>query len=235
MTAQIVFVEDDPVIRENYADVLIEEGFRVDAFADRASALRSLQNHIPDLILLDISLGSERDGGFQLCQDIRKLNETVPIVFLTSHSRDIDKISGMRLGADDYLLKDISLDYLVVRIEALLKRFSIVRSQNDAPQDLNLVKRGELIIDTEASRVRWKGQVINLSLTQYDILLELALKPGQVKSPSKLMTAANIVVEVNTISAHIKAIRKEFKLVDPGFDCLKTEYGHGYRWVDTCA
>ena len=232
MQSRILFVEDDPVIRENYADALEEEGFVVESFSNRLSALRRLQEQLPDLVLLDISLGRERDAGFQLCQDVRKLSETVPIVFLTSHEKDIDKISGMRLGADDYLLKDISLDYLVVRIDALLKRFHAVRSTNNEHYDINHIRRGDLLINTETTQVRWKQNLVDLSLTQFTILLELILRPGQVKSASKLMTAANIVVEANTISAHIKAIRKQFRAVESDFDCLRTEYGHGYRWVE---
>ncbi len=232
MSPRILFVEDDPVIRENYADALEEEGFVVEAYADRPSALLRIKEQLPDLALLDISLGRERDAGFQLCQDIRKLSETIPVVFLTSHERDIDKISGMRLGADDYLLKDISLDYLVVRIDAMLKRIEAVSSVKEGGEDINIMRRGDLVVDTEGAQVWWRENVIDLSLTQFNILLELVLRPGQVKSASKLMSAANIVVEANTISAHIKAIRKQFKNIDTSFECLRTEYGHGYRWVD---
>jgi len=230
MPARIMFVEDDLVLRGNYADALKSEGFIVETFADRNSALERLQEQQPDLALLDISLGSDREGGFQLCQDIRRINEKIPIVFLTSHEKDADKISGMRMGADDYLVKDISLDYLVVRISALLKRLEVVGNKEE--DDRDVMRRGDLVIDTEGAQVWWKDEIIELSLTQFNILVELVLKPGQVKSASKLMTAANIVVETNTISAHIKSIRKQFKVIDPGFECLRTEYGHGYRWVD---
>lgn len=233
MQSRILFVEDDPVIRENYSDALEEEGFLVESFSDRLSALKRLKEQLPDLVLLDISLGRERDAGFQLCQDVRKLSESVPVVFLTSHEKDIDKISGMRLGADDYLLKDISLDYLVVRIDALLKRFHAVRTViTEAEDDLNHLRRGDLLINTDSAQIWWKNEAVQLSLTQFNILLELILRPGQVKSASKLMSAANIVVEANTISAHIKAIRKQFKSTDDKFDCLRTEYGHGYRWIE---
>lgn len=231
MQARIVFVEDDPVIRENYAEVLADEGFMVETFADRGPALARIEEFLPDLVLLDISLGHERDAGFQLCQAVRKISETVPIVFLTSHEKDIDKISGMRLGADDYLLKDISLDYLVVRIDALLKRFRAVKATAHA-DDIHHVRRGDLLMNTQTTQVRWRHCLVELSLTQFKILLELVLRPGLVKTPSMLMTAANIVVEANTISAHIKGIRKQFRLVDAEFNNLKTEYGRGYRWLE---
>lgn len=230
MPARIMFVEDDPVLRENYADALKNEGFIVETFFDRASASARLNEQLPDLALLDIALGSDREGGFELCQDIRRISDKTPIVFLTSHEKDADKISGMRLGADDYLVKDISLDYLVVRISSLLKRLEIVGSKVE--EEREVMRRGDLVVDVEGAQLWWKDELIELSLTQFNILVELVVKPGQVKSASKLMTAANIVVETNTISAHIKSIRKQFKVIDDSFDCLRTEYGHGYRWVD---
>lgn len=231
MAARIMFVEDDPVIRENYADALKGEGFIVETFVDRESATTRIKQQLPDLALLDISLGADREGGFRLCQEIRKLSETTPIVFLTSHEKDIDKISGMRLGADDYLVKNISLDFLVVKIDSLLKRLEAVGSKT-VEEEKEVLRRGDLVADLDSAQVWWKDELIELSLTQFNILAELIVKPGQVKSASKLMSAANIVVETNTISAHIKSIRKQFKVIDPDFDCLRTEYGHGYRWVD---
>lgn len=232
MSARILFVEDDQVLRENYTEVLEEEGFTVHACEDRPTAIELFKSKRPDLVILDISLGRERDGGFQICQDIRSVNQETPIMFLTSHEKDADKISGMRMGADDYLLKDISLDYLVVRIDSMLKRFDKVKSLVSGDQELDLIERGDLHIDVATGRATWRGSVLELSLTQFKILLELVLKPGQVKSATKLMVAADIVVEVNTISAHVKSIRKQFKQLDEEFDCLRTEYGHGYRWLD---
>ena len=236
MTKSIVFVEDDSVIRENYAEVLSEEGYSVRTYGDRHSALLGLHAGLPDLVILDISLGEERDAGYELCREIRKISNQVPIIFLTSHDRDVDRISGMRLGGDDYLIKDVSLDYLVVRIESILRRFETLRSEGNksAAENTHILRRGELTIDTEKNVVTWKGQLVEMSLTQFSILQELAIRPGQTKSCSKLMSAAKIVVEPNTIAAHIKGLRKKFRMVDPDFDLLRTEYGNGYRWADYC-
>lgn len=122
MRKRVMLVEDDVVIRDNYADILGEEGFEVGVFGNRRDAMVHFNEVSSDIALLDIGLEEEREGGFQLCADLRQLSPKLPIIFLTSRSEEFDRISGLRLGADDYLTKDISIDYLIVRIEALLRR-----------------------------------------------------------------------------------------------------------------
>lgn len=233
MGKRVMLVEDDVVIRDNYADILAEVGFEVHAFGNRRDAMTHFVKISPELALLDIGLEEEREGGFRLCADLRHLAPSMPIVFLTSHCEDFDRISALRLGADDYLTKDVSVDYLVVRIEALLRRFDALahHSHPSEPQVEDLV-RGSLQIDQNKLLVFWKGRPLDLTLTQFWIIKELACDPGQVKSYSKLMRAANLVVEPNTINAHIKAIRDRFKAIDSDFGCIKTERGAGYRWVE---
>ncbi|MGH8593244.1 MAG: response regulator transcription factor [Gammaproteobacteria bacterium] len=230
-----MLVEDDVVIRENYADILAEEGFEVTVFGNRRDAMAHFNEVSPDIALLDIGLEEEREGGFQLCGDLRHLCPTLPIIFLTSHSEEFDRISGLRLGADDYLTKDISIDYLVVRIEALLRRIESLANNSNNPStqgSAGNVVRGSLKIDESKLVAFWKDQPADLTLTQLWILKELASNSGQVKSYSKLMRAANLVVEPNTITAHIKTIRDRFKAIDDDFNCIKTERGLGYRWVE---
>ena len=236
MKKHIAFVEDDDVIRENYAEILAEEGFDVDAFSDRQAAMERFKEWLPDLVILDIGLGEERDAGFQLCTELRRLSAKIPIIFLTSHDSEMDKISGMRLGADDYLTKDTSIDYLVVRIETLFRRVeSLTQGESISPDQppAHRLVRGDLTIDMDRCVAYWKDSQVDLTLTQWWIVQELAIKPGNVKSHSKLMSTANIVVEPNTIAAHIKTIRNRFKAIDKDFDCIKTEYGIGYRWINS--
>ena len=241
MQKHILLVEDDDVIRENYSELLTDEGFDVAAFADRQSAMHYAQTRLPDLALLDISLRGERDAGFQLCADLRRLSPRLPIIFLTSHDTELDKISGIRLGADDYLTKDISVDYLVIRIEALLRRFEDLTSDNsttatDTAQTAHEVSQevtqGLLRINEERQALYWRQEKVELTLSQFWITKALATNPGQAKSPEQLMRAANLYVEPNTITAHIKSIRERFRAIDPDFSCIKTERGIGYRWVD---
>jgi two-component system OmpR family response regulator len=234
MGKRIMLVEDDDVIRENFSDILADEGFEVNAFGNQHDAIAYCSMILPDVVLLDIRLNDEREGGFQLCMELRRQFPRLPIIFFTSCNNEVDKISGLRLGADDYLTKDIGIDYLIVRIEALLRRIETLtnkrsKSDRDSPKD---VVRGFLVIDQARLIAYWKGQPVDLTLTQFWIIQELARDSGQVKNYTQLMKTANICVEPNTITAHIKTIRDRFKSIDNEFNCIKTERGIGYRWVD---
>ncbi len=227
MAATIGFVEDDDVIRENYSEFLESLGYRVRAFADRPSAVQGFRESLPDLAVLDVGLGSERDGGFQLCLELRAFAPKLPIIFLTAFDAEADKISGLRLGADDYLSKGSSLDFLAVRIEALLRRYASLTEGGDGRS----LVAGDLRIDRERSQAFWKDQLVDLPLTQLWMVAALARSPGNACSHADLMRAAKIVVEPNTIAAHIKSIRQRFRAVDPSFDAIRTERSLGYRWV----
>lgn len=229
----IGYVEDNDAIRENYAECFMEAGFQVQAFADADNALKAFKATMPDLLLLDIGLGHQRDAGLQLCLEIRKFNDTVPIIFLTSHDKDYEKISGLRLGADDYITKDADIDYVIVRIETLMRRIQALRSASasDTPP-ANNEPNIELNLDHNTYQAWWQGQLLDLSLTQFWILDELQKGAGQLCSHSALMKAANIVVEPNTIVAHVKSIRSSFKEIDAEFDNIRTVRGVGYQWLE---
>ena len=227
---KIVFVEDDELIRENYTDLLEDEGYSVQSFADRMTAYDAITNEQPDLAIIDIGLGRERDGGKLLVTQLREVNKSLPIIFLTSYDSDDDRIDGMRYEVDDYISKSESIDYLIVRIKTLLIRVSELLNNNR--EISTTIEHGDLLLDTEASLAYWKNELLDITLTQYWILKELAIRPGHTKSPSKLMEAANTVVETNTIAANIKSIRKAFRSIDPEFDCIKAVYAAGYRWVN---
>jgi two-component system OmpR family response regulator len=163
---------------------------------------------------------------------LRKRSSTLPIIFLTSHDADVDRISGLRLGADDYLTKDSSIDYVIVRIETLQRRIAAVAAAgNRGALAPNEARRSALTMDDAVSRAQWRGQPVDLTLTQFWMLRELVQHNGGVVSHQALMSAAQIVVELNTVTAHVKSIRDAFRRVDPGFDGIRTERGRGYRWV----
>jgi two-component system OmpR family response regulator len=127
MARTVAIVEDDPAIRANYADMLRKHGYNVTAFADRASALAAFRSRLPDLALLDIGLAGEPDGGFALCRELRALSAAVPIIFLTARDSDFDVVSGLRMGADDYLTKDAGVQHLLARISALFRRADLLQ------------------------------------------------------------------------------------------------------------
>jgi two-component system OmpR family response regulator len=232
MSRHIALIEDDQVILENYADFLVELGFKVDRYSSKTSAIRGLANRPPELVLLDVSLNGERDAGFSICADIRQHTPLMPVIFLSSHDTEADRMSGLRLGADDYITKDVSLDFLVVRIEALFRRrdaYAAFRTDNlDAPPP---GESDSIFFDMQRSTLTWRSTPVDLSLTQFWMLAELCRSPGQARSINDLMRAAKLTVEPNTIAAHIKAIRNSFLEIDPDFDRIRTERGRGYRWL----
>ncbi len=227
---RIVLVEDEDSIRENYCEILTGEGFQVDAYAERRSAFTHIVENLPDLVILDIGLGSEYDGGITLYREIRTVSASVPIIFLTSHDSESDCIKGMGLDVDDYITKKTSVDYLIVRIQTLLRRMNDIAGVDESNR--KVIVRGGLILDTEASIAYWNDKRVDITLNQYLILQELAIRPGHVKSIGKLMVVAKLVVEPNTIVSNIKIIRKKFKEIDQKFNQIVAAYGKGYRWMD---
>jgi len=230
MAKRIAIVEDDPDQRANYRDAITKKGYDVSAYASREEALAGIERQPPDLAILDIILGDEVDGGFQLCRDLLVRAPTLPVIFLTERIGETDKISGLRLGAWDYLPKPISLDYLAERISSLL-RINEVRTANAAKDSDTARRVGELMLDQDALLVSWKGQPINLSGTEFRMLAKLVRVPGHAVSYETLMNATmQSLVTNNTINTHMRNIRKKFEKVDNDFACIKSEYGYGYRW-----
>lgn len=229
MARTIAIVEDEVAIRRNYADALGKQGFQVQQYGSREEAMQAFNQKLPDLALLDIGLNDEIEGGFELCRQLRTLSANLPIIFLTARDSDLDTISGLRLGADDYLTKDISLPNLCARISAFFRRVEIMQKPE---ADESVIQRGELTMDMNRFMVQWHGQDIDLSLTEFWIVHTLARHPGHVKNRDQLMSEAHIVVDDATITSHIKRIRKKFQQAEPSFDCIDTVYGMGYRWVN---
>jgi two-component system, OmpR family, response regulator len=229
MAKRIVIVEDDPDQRNNYIDAISKKGYEVRAFASRTEALAGFDLELPDLVILDIILGDEVDAGFELCRDLLARSPNLPVIFLTERIAEIDKISGLRLGAWDYLPKPISLDYLSEKISSLIRihkvRSLTIQGSSQAKQV------GDMSIDQEALLVSWKSRSINLSGTEFRMLAKLVRVPGHAVSYDTLMNATmQSLVTNNTINTHMRNIRKKFEAVDSEFDCIKSEYGFGYRW-----
>jgi len=229
MTRRIAIVEDDPAIRANYADLLRRQGYEVAAWADRPTALAAFRTRLPDLAVIDIGLGDEIDGGFALCRELRALSATLPILFLTARDSDFDTVSGLRLGADDYLTKDISLPHLLARIAALFRR--VDAAGRDTAVD-DVIERGKLRLDTQRVAASWDGRPVDLTVTELWIVHALARRPGHVKSREQLMGEASMVVDDSTVTSHVKRIRRKFLAVDPGFARIESVYGMGYRWLE---
>lgn len=224
----IVLVEDEPALRDNYRLALEKAGYSVQDFATAEAALTAVKARLPDLAIIDIGLGNDSEAGFALCQSLRSLSDRLPILFLTARDSELDVISGLRLGADDYLTKDISLAQIITRVNTLLRRVEIL-SQSET---VNLQMVGPLSIDQERLVATWREKPVDLTVTEFWLVACLASQHGQVKSRQQLMDAANVVLDDQTITAHIKRIRKKFLTADADFNCIQTVYGLGYRWVE---
>ncbi|MFT7459449.1 MAG: two-component system OmpR family response regulator [Planctomycetota bacterium] len=227
MARQIALVEDEAAIRENYSDALKKQGYLVKSYADREVALKAFAQELPDMAIIDIGLGDDVEGGFELCRELRSMSSTLPIMFLTARDSDLDTISGLRLGADDYLTKNISIAQVLARVTTLFRRTEALQSEVNKSE---LRRVGELSIDINSMRVEWKNNRIDLTLTEFWMLHSIAKIPGHVKNRDQLMQDANIFVDDGTVTSHIKRVRRKFEQVDAAFDCIETIYGMGYRW-----
>jgi len=230
MARTVAIVEDDFDQRENYADALKQSGYEVATYSNRRDALAGMKQSMPDLAILDIMLENEMDGGFDLCRDLRALSPTLPIIFLTARDTDIDRVSGLRLDAWDYLTKPLNMQFLSVRINSLFRIVdSLGQSSNDNDEELLVVN--ELSIDEESMSIRWQGTELSLTLTEFWLIESMARHPGHVKTYENMMQITRqSYVERNTINGYIRRIRNKFKEIDPNFKHIQTVFGVGYKW-----
>jgi two-component system OmpR family response regulator len=228
LSKRIAIVEDEAAIRENYAAAFRREGYSVDLYDARRPAMEAFDARLPDLVVIDVNLKNEVEGGFELCRDLRSKAAELPIIFLTARDSEFDAVSGLRLGADDYLTKDISIPHLMARVAALFRRLEAMQQPR---QKSSRMTRGDLELDVDRMTVRWKDRPVGLTLTEFWIVHSLARYPGHVRNRQQLMDAAQAVLDDNTITSHIKRIRRKFISIDPAFDAVETVYGMGYRWL----
>jgi two-component system response regulator ChvI len=231
LPATIALVDDDRNILASVSIALEAEGFRVKTFTDGNEALRALQAQPVELAVLDIKM--PRMDGMELLQRLRK-NSAIPVIFLTSKDDEVDEVLGLRMGADDYIKKPFSQRLLIERIRALLRRGELARD-GEAVQPAQTIVRGDLILDTARHACTWKGQTVDLTVTEFLLLKSLASRPGHVKNRDQLIDAAygeHIYVDDRTIDSHIKRLRKKFRDSDEEFSQIETLYGVGYRYKD---
>ncbi len=229
-TWKIALVEDDRNILTSVSIALESEGFSVDTYTDGDDALRGLSQKPVDLAILDIKM--PRMDGMELLLKIRK-KSVMPIIFLTSKDDEVDELLGLRMGADDYIKKPFSQRLLIERIKALLRRRELEENANNGDDENNAIFRDDLMMDQSRHECTWKGNPLNLTVTEFLLLKSLAYRPGLVKNRDQLIDTAygeNIYVDDRTIDSHIKRLRKKFRAIDPNFSQIETLYGVGYRY-----
>ncbi len=227
---KIALVEDDRNILTSVSIALESEGFLVDTYTDGDDALRGLSQKPADLAILDIKM--PRMDGMELLLKIRK-KSVMPIIFLTSKDDEVDELLGLKMGADDYIKKPFSQRLLIERIKALLRRRELDENANNGDDKNNAIFRDNLMMDQSRHECTWKGNPLNLTVTEFLLLKSLAYRPGLVKNRDQLIDTAygeNIYVDDRTIDSHIKRLRKKFRAIDPNFSQIETLYGVGYRY-----
>ena len=227
MPHSIALVDDDQNILTSLSAALEDEGYKVDTYADGSDALDGIGRKPVDLAILDIKM--PRMDGMELLSALRRKDD-LPVIFLTSKDEEFDEVMGLRMGADDYIKKPFSQRLLMERIRAVLRRHEVASKD---PGSADILRRGDLLLDSARHLCSWKGEEINLTVTEFLLVETLARRLGHVKNRDQLIDAAygeNIYVDDRTIDSHIKRLRRKFKEVDPEFAEIETLYGVGYRY-----
>jgi two-component system OmpR family response regulator len=229
MTYRIAIVEDDIDQQQNYADSLQRRGFKTHCFSRVEEALNGIAVVQPDLVLLDVVLGDDPDGGFTICRKLLDRGDDIPVIFLSDRSDEIDQVFGLRLGAWDYQTKPISLALLAERIKGLL-RIHHARKKNIHVTSPKYVSAG-LSLDEDKSFASWHEQTLPLTLTEFRLLSAIVKAgPEGIDYNSLCDSTMQRMVTNGTINSHIKNIRKKFNQLGPAFQSIRNKPGFGYRW-----
>ncbi|MBC6980513.1 response regulator transcription factor [Caulobacter sp. 17J80-11] len=223
MSRSILVVDDDPHIRQLLGFALAKAGLEVREAADGEAALAAVAAHAPDLVVLDINM--PRMDGLEVCRRLRAQGE-LPILFLSSRDDEIDRVLGIELGADDYVVKPFSPREVVARVQAVLRR-----SAPREPASEGAVARGRLSLDPDGWRARWEGTEVTLTVTEFGILRALAGAPGKVFTRDHLISRLHgpgFAVTDRTIDSHVRNLRGKFASVG-GHDVIETRAGVGYQ------
>ena len=225
MSKHILVVDDEARIRDVVDYALQKEGYRVTAVGDGRAALAAAEAGGVDLVVLDVML-PEIDG-LEVCRRLRARGR-VPVLFLSARSEEVDRVVGLELGGDDYLVKPFSPRELVARVRAIFRRTD---APAEAPAERPAVLRHRGIeLDPERHEVRYAGQIVPLTPTEFGVLGALIERPGVVLSRGQLMQRAyrydNLITE-RTIDTHVRRIRAKFR--GAGLDPIATVHGVGYK------
>ncbi|EJU33310.1 response regulator receiver domain protein [Slackia sp. CM382] len=225
--ARILLADDDPDILEVVSVLLASEGYRVDAARDGLEAL-ALARHPFDLAILDVMM--PKASGLEVCERLR-LSSNAPILFLTACSQDADKVAGLAVGGDDYLVKPFSTPELLARVRAMLRRYRQYGSVQGA-QTGETIQAGPVLIDTRARRVSKGETPVALTDLEYEVLLALARNRGRVVSARELYEnvwrSMYLPQSNNTVMAHIKNLRKKLEADPRDPQIVRTVWGRGY-------
>lgn len=226
VSAQILVVEDERDIAALLAYHLTKEGYRVRTVGSGAEALDQVRAERPDLLVLDLML--PEGSGYEVLEDVRRQPalEDVPVVVLTARREEADRIRGLELGADDYVTKPFNPQELVLRIGAVLRRARAAPISGSG----RVLRAGPLAVDLSAMTVAVDGEPIDLTPTEYRLLISLLERKGRVQSRQQLLESAwdvHVRIETRTVDMHIQRLRSK---LGPAGALIETARGFGYRF-----
>lgn len=228
MSAKILIVEDEPSICENVVYALEADGFVVSTAATGRAALDLMKAQEFNLVILDVGLPDMT--GFEVCREIRK-TRALPVLFLTARSSEVDRVVGLEIGGDDYVVKPFSPRELVARVRAILRRVSAVPLPAQRP-DTTV----PLVIDDVRCQATYYGTALNLSRYEFRMLKAFAAHPGRVFSREQLMDHASEEPDASmerTVDTHVKTLRARMRGVRAGLEPIVTHRGMGYSLLET--
>ena len=223
--AKILIADDDPHIRQLLAFALEKAGFEVLEAEDGEAALAQAQAAAPDLLVLDLNM--PRLNGLDVCRQLRAKGE-LPILILSSRDEEIDRVLGIELGADDYVVKPFSPREVVARVTAILRR---ARPAASAAASGGEVARGRLSLDPDAWLAHWDGRPLALTVTEFGILRTLAAAPAKVFTRDAIidrLRGPGFAITDRTVDSHVRNLRGKFAGVG-AHDVIETRAGIGYR------
>jgi len=223
--SRILVVEDEHAIADTVLFALRNDGFEAEHRLTAGAALTAAVESIFDLAILDVGLPDL--SGFSLCRELRRSRD-LPVIFLTAHVGEVDRVLGFELGADDYMAKPFSPRELVARVRAVLRRTQAPRM--DA-RDTPALGAPGFAHDRQGMRVRFRGNLLDLTRYEYRLLVALLDRPGAVLSRAQLMDRVwedTLESSDRTVDTHIKTLRAKLRMIAPDVDPIRTHRGLGY-------
>ena len=226
-TQEVLVVDDEPIVREVLATYLRRDGFRVREAADGVEAQAALSQSAPDLVLLDVMLPGV--NGLDILRQVRS-NGSTPVILLTARGEESDRVAGLELGADDYVVKPFSPREVAARVRSVLRRSGGSSDQGERPP----VRFGDIVVDTTSRTVSRSGELIDLTPKEFDLLAFLCRNSRKVYSRGDLLTevwdSSSEWQDPATVTVHVRRLRQKIE-ADPTEPAhLVTVYGIGYRF-----
>ena len=235
MRRRLLIVEDDPTLRQALTFNLAREGYEVTSAADGESALEAARNERLDLVLLDVMLPGM--SGVEVLRVLRREGITTPVIILSAKGDEIDRVVGLKVGADDYVAKPFSRPELLARIEAVLRRQRREARDADEPERRQVLTFGRVQIDVPQREVTVEGNAVHLTTKEFELLVHMAGSPGRIFTRDQLLSRIwgyDYVGDGRTLDVHVSWLRGKLRGRD-GHNYFRTVRGVGYAFAPRTA